>query len=366
VPYRHHTEGALALPSFERILLIKPSSLGDVIHALPALDGLRRRYPTARIDWLIGTPFVSLLVGHPHLDGLVEFDRKRFGRLWRSPAAAMAFVRFIQQLRQRRYDLVIDLQGLFRTGFFAWASGAETRVGFGDARETAPLFYTHRLPGGSGNVHAVDRYLQVGDLLGFAPASVRFALPLTETDRTAAADLLRYRVSGPDTRIVVVAPGARWDTKCWLPERYASTIDALQGPGDDIACVLLGGPDEAHRCAEITSGCRSAPLDLAGKTTLRQLVALIERADLVICQDSATAHIAAALDRPLVCITGPTNPLRTGPYGRISDVVWLEPECAPCYLRRLSQCPHDHRCMRDLTVDQVLDAARQALNVPAN
>ena len=164
MPYRHHTEGALAQRTFDRILLIKPSSLGDVIHALPVLGGLRKRYPTARIDWLIGSPFASLLAGHPLIDALVEFDRKRFGRLWRSPAAALAFVRFIRRLRQSRYDLVVDLQGLFRTGFFAYATGAKTRIGFGDARESAPRFYTHRLMGGSGNVHAVDRYLQVGDL----------------------------------------------------------------------------------------------------------------------------------------------------------------------------------------------------------
>lgn len=362
----HHTEGALPQRSFERILLIKPSSLGDVIHALPVLDGLRQRYPTARIDWLIASPFASLLAGHPLLDALVEFDRKRFGRLWRSPSAAAAFLRFLRQLRQRRYDLVIDLQGLFRTGFIAYVTGAIIRIGFGDAREGAPRFYTHHLVGSSGNVHAVDRYLQVGDMLGFTRGPVRFPLPLTDTDRSAAAALLRNRASEPFARIVAVAPGARWETKCWLPERYASTIDALHGSSEDTACVLLGGPDEISRCAEITSRCRTTPLDLAGKTSLRQLAALIERADLVICQDSATAHIAAALDRPLVCITGPTNPLRTGPYRRMSDVVWLEPECAPCYLRRLSQCPHDHRCMRDLTVERVLDAARQALDAPAN
>jgi len=366
VPHRHHKEGVPALLSFERILLVKPSSLGDVIHALPVLDGLRRRYPTAQIDWLIGSSFASLLEGHPLIDDLVEFDRRRFGRLWRSPAAAIAFVRFLRRLRRRRYDLIIDLQGLFRTGFMAYASGAGTRIGFRDARECAPRFYTHHLPGGSGDVHAVDRYLQVGDLLGFAPAPVRFVLPLTETDRAEAAALLRNRANVPDKRIVAVAPGARWDTKCWLPERYAAMIDGFHDSGDDVSCVLLGGPDETGRCAEVAAGCRTAPLDLAGKTNLRQLAALIERADLVVCQDSATAHIATAMNRPLVCITGPTNPLRTGPYRRLSDVVWLEPECAPCYLRRLPQCPHDHRCMRDLTVEQVLAAARQALNVPGD
>jgi len=364
VPHRQHPNGDISLRRFDRILLIKPSSLGDVVHALPVLHGLRRHYPTARIDWLIGAPLAPLLAGHPMIDGLHRFDRKRLGRLWRSPSAARAFLRFISELRRPRYDLAVDLQGLFRTGLFAFATGAPVRIGFADARERAPQFYTHCLPGGSGNIHAVDRYLQVADLLGFTPATPRFPLALTDADRASAADLLRSRTCHSAARIVAVAPGARWETKCWLPDRYAETIDRLHGSSADVGCVLLGGPEEAALCADIAARCLTGPLDLAGKTSLGALAAVIERADLVICQDSATAHLAAALERPLVCITGPTNPLRTGPYRRIDDVVWLEPDCAPCYLRRLSQCPFDHRCMRDLTVDRVVEAARRALKPP--
>ena len=118
----------VAQRSFERILLIKPSSLGDVVHALPVLHGLRERYPRARIDWFIASDFAPLLEGHHELNELVVFDRRRFGRLARSPRIAGEFWQFVASLRDRRYDLVIDLQGLFRTGFSAWASGANRRA----------------------------------------------------------------------------------------------------------------------------------------------------------------------------------------------------------------------------------------------
>ncbi len=362
MPHRNHPEGELASRRFERILIVKPSSLGDVVHALPLLDGLRRRYPDAKIDWIIGTPFAPLLEDHPQLDELIEFDRRRFGRLWRSPATARAFYRFIQSLRNNHYDLVIDLQGLFRTAFFAWASGTTTRIGFGDAREGAPMFYTHRLPGGSGDIHAVDRNLQVRDILGLPHEEAVFTLAIRESDRVLAARLLAPLGQPALHRIVAFVPGARWPTKRWSPKRFAETIDRMADSDNHCRCVLLGGSDEAALGRDIAARCQSRPLDLTGKTNLRELMALIERADLVVCQDSAAAHLAAALHRPLVCITGPTNPHRTGPYGRMEDVIRLDLDCSPCYLRRLSQCPHDHRCMTELSVDRVMEWIRRSQN----
>lgn len=364
MPHQNHLTGELASSRFERILIVKPSSLGDVIHALPVLDGLRRQYPDAKIDWVIGTPFVSLLSGHPQLDEIIEFDRRRFGRLWRSPAAASDFYRFIQRLRNNRYDLVIDLQGLFRTAFIAWASGTPVRIGFRDSREGAPMFYTHRLPGGSGDIHAVDRNLQVRDLLGLPHGEAVFSLAVRESDRDAAIKLLTPIGPLASRQIVAFVPGARWPTKRWSTSQFAETIDQVSDSDNHYKCVLLGGPDEAGLGEDIVARCCSHPLDLTGKTSLRELIALIERADLVVCQDSAAAHLAVALHRPLVCITGPTNPHRTGPYGRLEDVIRRNLDCSPCYLRHLSQCPHNHRCMTELSTDLVLERIRRSLSKP--
>lgn len=350
----------LAQRSFERILLIKPSSLGDVIHALPVLDGLRDRYPSAEIHWLIASSLAPLLESHPQIDELIPFDRRRFGRLLRNGSATREFVRFVRNLRSRRYDLVIDLQGLFRSGFLAWVTGANVRVGFRNAREGASMFYTHRVDVEDPNVHAVDRNLEFGKLLGFRDAPVRFNLPLADSDQSDASRLLSEMGLLGGEQLVAIVPGARWETKVWLPERFADAVNELHR-SENVRCLLLGHQDEVSLCSRIAQACEHAPVDLAGRTNLPQLAAVLAMANVILCHDSAAAHLAVALDRPLVCLTGPTNPHRTGPYGRLGDVVRLDLDCSPCYLRRLWQCKHQHRCMEELDVATVVSAVQRAL-----
>ena len=361
MPTTSRASGELSQRSFERILLIKPSSLGDVIHALPVLCGLRRRYPEARIDWLIGTAFAELLAGHKDLDELVMFDRRRFGRLASNPRIAAEFFRFVRGLRRRHYDLVVDLQGLFRTGFLAWATAAGVRIGFHDAREGAAVFYTHRLHVEDKDSHAVDKNCKVGEMLGFASDPVEFNLPISDVARSDVRSLLSERSVGDGTTLVAVVPGARWETKVWPVDRFSRAIDDLHADGP-VRCILLGGRDEVALCREIVECCESKPIDLSGQTDLPRLAAAVELADVVLCHDSGVMHIAVALDRPLVCLVGPTNPARTGPYRRLRDVVRIDLDCAPCYLRRLPQCPHEHRCMKGLSVEVVVEAVKSAVN----
>lgn len=345
---------------FSRVLLIKPSSLGDIVHALPVLHGLRTRYPTARIDWLINKGFAPLLENHPDVNELIVFDRRRFGQMARNPRAAAAFCRFVGDLRSRDYDLVVDLQGLFRTGFLARASGSSVRIGPQTAREGAGWFYSHRIPSIEDDAHAVDRSYRVAGMLGFEDVPITFSLPIAEADVDTIGQLLdQAEIAG--RALVVVAPGARWETKMWPPERFAELIDAVH-QNCEAACVLIGAQSEVQWCKAIERCCRRSPVNLAGETTLAQFAAIIRSADAVVCHDSAAVHLAAVYGRPLVCLTGPTNPLRTGPYGRIEDVVRLDLECSPCYLRRLSQCRHDHRCMRDLESQNVFEAVRDRLS----
>lgn len=346
---------------FQRILIIKPSSLGDVIHALPVLHGLRLRYPKAKIDWLISSTFASLIEGHEDIDELILFDRNRFHRLGIHPGATRDFVELISNLRRRRYDLVIDLQGLFRSGFFSWASGAEVRIGFRDAREAAWMFYNHRMSPSEKEIHAVDRNYQVAKWLGFDDVPVTFKLLVPQEIQDQANHLLRdqgYDHQGP---LVVIAPGARWETKIWKMDRFVETIDTLQRDDPSLRCVLVGADSEAEVCRRMADRCRVKPINLAGRTNIKQLTALIGLADVVLCHDSAAMHIAVALNRPLVCLVGPTNPHRTGPYQRMEDVVQVDLSCSPCYFRQLSKCPHDHRCMTDIQTESVVSAVRQSL-----
>ncbi|UCF34417.1 MAG: lipopolysaccharide heptosyltransferase II [Phycisphaerales bacterium] len=355
----------LTTRSYERILLIKPSSLGDVVHALPVLHGLRTRYPEAQIDWLIAPPFAPLIEHHPDLSNVIVFDRHRFGRIGRNWAATRAFLRFLADLRRARYDLVIDLQGLFRSGFMSWASRAPTRIGFREARECAWAFYNRYIPPLGEDAHAIDRNYQTAEILGFADVPARFELAMGEAALQEADRLLAEAHQSADRPLITLAPGARWETKRWPADKFAQLIGSIQS-SLDADCLLIGSPDEGDIGDRVARFCEAPPANLIGGTTLPQMVAIVARSHVIVCHDSAVMHVAVALRRPLVCLTGPTSPRRTGPYQRPEDVLMLEIECSPCRHRRLTQCPHGHRCMQNLSVDAVVDAVRRRLRTAAD
>lgn len=343
----------LARRTFNRILLIKPSSLGDLIHALPVLHGLRRRYPEASISWLVAEQFAPLIAGHPELDDVILFDRRRYGMMGRGMGSTAAFVDFIKSLRARRFDLAIDLQGLFRSGFLSMATGAPVRIGFAAAREMAWLFYTHHIRVAEPDRHAADRNYLVGRLLGFESVPMVFDLAVTADERRAAIEIIEDAGLQPGDPFLAVLPGARWETKRWAAARFAAMIDRVAADYG-VPTLLLGGPGEEPVCEQVVLGARSKPANLAGETSVRDLVAILERASVVVAHDSAPMHMSAALGRPLVAILGPTNRHRTGPYGMTDSVVQADVPCAPCYLKRLSQCAYDHRCMGSVGVDDVV------------
>jgi lipopolysaccharide heptosyltransferase I len=330
-----------------KVLLIKPSSLGDVVHALPVLDLLKRTWPASHVSWLVTPACAGLLQGHPLLDDVILFERGRLSTFWRSFRAAAGLFDLTRQLRQRQFDLVIDLQGLFRSGWLARRTAAPMRVGFADARELAWMFYTHRIDAGSREQHAVDRNLKLARALGCGDGPVAFPIPVDASAEESVNSML-----GQPRRLAVLLPGATWPSKRWPADRFAALVAPLkQRFGLDT--VLAGGADAAPIASRI-----SGALDLTGRTTLGQLVALLRRADLVIANDSGPMHIAAALGRPLVAIFGPTNPLRTGPYGRPAAVVRVAKSCSPCYRRSRWRC----RCIDQIQVEAVLSAAQQELH----
>ena len=251
-----------------------------------------------------------------------------------------------RELRRGKFDLAVDLQGLFRSGWLTYQTRAPIRVGFSNAREFAWLGYTHQVPADM-NQHAVERYLAVTDLLGCGREPVEFVFATDESDRQFATNL----TAGID-RYAMLFPGTNWATKRWPVAHFAAIVEPLlQRFG--LRSVVGGSSGEQQLASQIRGA-----LNLAGKTNLRQLTALIERADLVITNDSGPMHIAAALGKPLVALFGPTNPTRTGPYLREDSVVRLDIACSPCYARR---CVHQS-CLRWLSVDSVLQTVENAIN----
>ncbi len=326
-----------------RVLIVKPSALGDVVHALPVAALLKRRWPAAHLSWLVSRPFAPLLEANPHVDETIPFDRGRGAGLVRQSGVAR---RLARDLRRRGFDLVIDLQGLLRSGWLAWQTGAPVRVGFAYAREAAALFYTHRVTARPGERHAVERYLDVAELLGLGRVPVEFPLVTTPEDEQQVQSLLAPLDGEP---FAVLLPGTNWATKRWPAERFAELAIMLERQRG-LRIVIAGGGDASEAAGIVRSKLPSA-LDLSGRTGIRQLVALLKTASLAVTNDSGPMHIAAALGTPLVSLFGPTSPSRTGPYGRAGSVVRLEIPCSPCYSRR---CSHQS-CLRLLPAAQVLE-----------
>ena len=251
----------------QRVLIIKPSAIGDVVHTLPVLKLIRQRWPASRISWLLTPGCAGLLHGHPLLDEVILFDRRRYGRSWHDPRSLWGLTTFQRDLRRRRFDLVIDLQGLFRSGWLSFITRAPVQVGFSNARELAPLFYTHRVDPGSTEQHAIDRYLTLAEALGCARGPVEFDFAVTSKNREDVAALL-----GDVGRYAVLLPGSNWATKRWPVERYAEPAEPLR-ERFGLEVVIAGGPDDVWLGEMIED-----VVDLTGKTSLPQLVALLSAA----------------------------------------------------------------------------------------
>lgn len=345
---------------FERILIIKPSSPGDILHALPVLHKLRRHYPDAQIAWLVAEPFANLIEADPAIDEVIPFDRKRFGRMLRSPKIAREFFAFVRTLRSKKFDLVIDMQGLIRSGFLAFASGAKVRLGFANAREMAWMFYTHKITPTSTELHAVDKNLELVEPLGIDGECDDFEITIDDDDHQAATQLLKDVGFLPGQRYIVLVPATRWETKCWPIEHFGQLAHLLR-ERHHLDSVLVGGQADVELAEQAIKESGDTTKNLCGKTTLRQLAALIHKSAIVITADSTPMHLAAALHRPLVALFGPTSPQRTGPYGRQSDVLVGDVTCSPCYLRRMSKCKHEHACLQGVSVEEVANAVAARL-----
>jgi heptosyltransferase I len=326
-----------------RIALLKPSALGDIVHSLPVLSALRRRFPNAHITWVVNRAYEPLLQGHPDLNDTLAFDRRRARKGWLATAASHA--RFAGLLRWKRFDLVIDLQGLFRSGLMARLTGAPRRVGLSSSREGASSFYTDivDVPGGLNGLHAVDRYWCVAEALGAGTGPRRFKVPVSDDARRRALSTL----SDWPRPWMVFGVGSRWATKRWRPAHFAALARRAQAEfGGTI--VFVGTAGEAALAAEVQAGLTGPALDLSGRTTLPELAAVLQLCDVMVANDTGPLHLAAALGRPVVAPYTCTKARLTGPYGSrgaVETTVW----CAGSELKRCSRM----ECMDELTPDRL-------------
>jgi heptosyltransferase-1 len=348
----------LAGREFRRILIIKPSAVGDVVRALPVLTALRRRWPQAHIAWLVARHCSDVLIGHPALNQVIYFERKAYASVGRDLSVTRAFARFLAALRACRFQMVIDMQGLFRSGFFAWASGAEVRVGRGDARELAGLFYTHRAAVDERRMHAAVLNAGMVAPLGVKAEPSTTDLYIPEEARAGARRTLCENGLPAGAPYVVIVPGTNWQTKNWPAQRFGQVAAGLwQRFG--LRSVVVGTASQRAMAEEVRRQEPTA-IDLCGASSLAELAALIEGARLVVANDSGPLHMADALDVPLVGIFGPTRAEVVGPFRRPEGVIRASLPCLGCGIRHLDRCPAAHSCMKSVTAADVIDlAARQ-------
>ena len=352
-----------------RIALIKPSALGDIAHSLPVVSALRRRFPSSHIAWIVNRGYAPILEGHPDLNEIIPFDRGALRKGWFS--GGLAFVRFLRHLRGQRFDMVVDLQGLLRTGLMTLASGAPVRIGLASSREFSSVCYTHRIDDRIGVRHAVDRYWRVIESLGYYSDKI-FHVPVQPDARSWTHDLLQSR----PRPWLAVGVGSRWLTKRWPPQHFAALVHRAQAQFGGTA-VFVGTPEEAslaeQAVALVNSATWASPtisaalvgvepasnphqrcayggaLQMTGKTTLPQLVALLSECDVMIANDTGPLHLAVALGRPVVAPYTCTLPEKTAPYGQEDRGVATSIWCRGSYLKT---CPR-MECMAELSPDRL-------------
>jgi len=342
-----------------RVCVIKPSALGDIVQSLPLVEALKKRFPGCTVSWVANREYVGLLERHPLLDEVLPFGRRD---AWDTVAAWARLIGLLRQLRRGRFDLVLDLQGLARTGVMALATDAPIRLGLQTAREGSHLACHLLLPGTSTTVPAHLRYRRVAEALGATEFPDRVPLRLDADDRLWADRV--YRELGAP--VLAVHPGARWMSKRWPAEKFAS-VAAKAARRLGASVVLVGGWSDVRTAAEVERLLRQfVPhvrlRNVAGQTTLPRLAALLQRVDTLLCNDSGPMHLAAALGTPVVAVFTCTRAERSGPPGPEHQLVQAPTPCAGSYRKR---CPLRGRkhllCMEQLTTDEVFRAVQRVL-----
>jgi len=340
----------------KKILIIKPSSLGDVIQSLPIAAALKQYWPGVRIEWLVNDNYRELLELCPDIDKTISFHRYRWGRIANLGRTLKEFSSLLTEIRQENYDLVLDLQGLFRSGLVAGLSRAKKKVGFRNARELAWIFYSDRVELATAKKNALRRYLDLIASLGVRVTKPNCRLNIPRSLEEWARNLW------PDTRPrIVVCPGSRWQTKRWPVAKFIQLINDLN---DSI--LLIGESSEQDIAKQIVAGSKNPIINFVAKTDLRELAALLASSHVLVTNDSGPMHLAAALEKPVVALFGPTDPALTGPWGGQNKIIQAKIPCVPCFSRDCHYAQQDDRvgieCMESISVSEVKSAVEELLS----
>ncbi|HEY7553503.1 MAG TPA: glycosyltransferase family 9 protein [Candidatus Binatia bacterium] len=330
----------------KKILILLHGSIGDVTRALPLAGLLRRRFPKANLAWSVEPAALPLVELCRAVDEIILFDR---------PRGVTAFWRFLNVIRARRFDLVLDLQRHLKSGLISRWSGAPDRLGFhrSDAKEFNWLFNNRYIAATGNNTPKILHYMKFAEYLGIDPRPIEWNLQLTAEDYGRAERLL----GGARRDIGVLFVGSRWESKLWFAAQIAAAAAEIRRRhGLDV--VFLGASADRALGNEAQARVQGNVINLVGRTSLRDAVAIIARARFCLGPDTGLMHIAAALGTPVISLWGATDPARTGPYGFGDLVILGKADCSPCYRKR---CSIGRICMQSIDVGAILAMIDKAL-----
>jgi heptosyltransferase I len=344
----------------KRILIVKPSSLGDVVHTLPLVHALKRNHPSCFIGWIVQKGFQGILQSDPAIDEIIPISipstsdpHAARGAFIRAASATLVTLRRLRKgFKNHTYDLVLDLHASFRSGLLGLTNPRGFRIGFRDAKELNTLFQ-HRLVGNNpDNRHAVDKNMAFAEYLECSTLPEDYRIVVDLIARKRVSEFLQKSGVPEGARIVYANPAARWETKYWTEEAWAELADLLIERAG-AAAVFSGSPDDVSYIRNISDRMKQRPIIAAGRLNLAEAVALIGASDVYVGVDSGPMHIAAFAGTPVVALFGPTDPAKVGPYGEGHRVIRrAQLDCLACRKRSCS----DRICLEGISAQAVFDA----------
>ncbi len=318
----------------KKILIVKPSSLGDVVHALPALELIQEQYPNAKIDWLVNPLFADVLEFSEHINYIIAFNRKKLGKIINF---IPEFFSLLSELKRGKYDVVFDFQGLFRSAVFSRLAAKEV-VGFSAPKEKiAAWFYRHKIDVKSEGIHAIEKNCQlVCNYLNIDYNVPNVKLANTANFSQEANHILSEENFSSSSRFVAIVPGARWVSKVWPAEFFAEVVRGINKIDNSIKFVCVGtnaDSENAQKIIDLSGEFKENVYSLTGKTSVGGMIEILRRSAAVVTNDSGPMHIAAVLGVRTYALFGATDPEKTGPFGENSIAYLADVECRKCLKR---------------------------------
>jgi len=337
-----------------KILIVQPSRLGDVVFTTPSVHAIREKYPNAWISWIVDERCAPVVEGNPDINELIVFDRSKL-----SPGY---LIKMFSSMREKKFDLSIDFHGLAKSAFLVLLAGAKFRLASSSTngmRELSWLFSKEIKPSKPVE-HCVERHFEVAKRLGCTEENLMFVLDIPAKAYENIKTLLSNNGIAPDKPFVAVHPGGGWISRRWMTERYAALIDKITSE-TGLPVVLVGGKEggagEKGLNEEIKGMAKSRIVDLTSMLDIKELAALLKKSAVFIANEAGPMHIATALGVPSVAILGPTDPARTGPFGKGTTIIQHKVECQPCRERSCKK----RTCMELVTVDEVFSTVKGKL-----